>query len=239
VTVTHPPRFDLDRYFAGSMESSDADRIKSHLTECEMCRSYLDEVQSDHEALMQRKPSESFAGEIASGVSSARTRPRTRRLFAWGFAAAGAACLAIMIWWLASEPSEKSERWMGQAPAVRLYLYRGGQSDLLGSRQPRAGDQLRYEISLPENQRGYAAVISVEGSQAVPILPGADQDSPIPVKGNTLLPGSVVLDPGGPVRLLLVVRPESFELVDLLAEVRDNPSVPGLVHELKFDLGEP
>jgi hypothetical protein len=106
---------------------------------------------------------------------------------------------------------------------------------------------LRYKITLPPGKRAYAALLTVEGNDVIPVLPGRVEAEPYPVSGETILPGSVEIEPGNESSVVLViVREGRFAIKDILKEVKnaaaaspDKIDVPGVVSRLQIAPGAP
>jgi hypothetical protein len=245
----HPQRFQLDRLVAGELAGRDAASLHDHLAVCPACRMYVEELQSLQRDLEQRLPPERFVATLQSQARTEPERPPERRSGFWGWPAwalgAAAASVLLLIGVLALRPGAPSGlRRMGQGTSFRIYLEHGGRTEPLEGQRPRPGDRLAYEVTLPDKDAaGYAAVIGLAGASAVALIPPDCRTGPVRVSGTSLLPGSVVLEAGGPpVRLWLIVRPEPFDLCALAASASTDASVrapAGLLNELNLDLGAP
>lgn len=248
----HPTSFTLDRLTAGELSGKAEETVQDHLTACDGCRKYIAERQAEQDELLEYLTPAVFAARIAEHAASEGPRPTmspNRRKTVWGFgvalAAAATAILAVVVIGLyKTEPTPPDDtiRWMGSDVVVQLHVLRDD-SILLGE-NPVVGDRVRYEVVLPPETEGYAAVIGIEQGQAFWVLP--EDGQPAFVTDATILEGSVDLQPGGGVvQLLLFVRPELFSSVTILDEVEHsleatNGEWPvGLAHELSVDLGQP
>jgi anti-sigma factor RsiW len=252
--MSHPTTWEMQRWLAGELSTTQREALQDHLGGCPQCADYLASRQQEQAHLMERLPPETFAARIsARAQTEAALEPRLQaaepwwkrmpRLWLWLPATAAAAAVALLLLVGRGQPPEPGDvHWMGGQPAVRLVVQRGPAT--LSDAVPRVGDRVRYEVTLPGDQRGYAAVMAIQEGEVVALSPPAPMA--LPIHGPTWMPGSVALDPGGGlVRVLLFVRPDAFELAPLAEALRQAAPEsaprwpPGLVHTFVVDLGNP
>jgi anti-sigma factor RsiW len=243
IELPHPPPFDLDRFAAGELTGDRKLEIQSHLDVCETCSEYIAGIEEDRAALLVRSPPTAFAYRVQSRIGEQRASwPRSRVALGMGFAAA--AVSGIGLWILLSLPASGPEttRWMGGAAAVQVYLNRGGQTRTLDGLRPVAGDRLSYGVTLPSGKKAYAVLVAIEGDEVFPVLPSRVDADPLMIAGESLLPGSVEIEPGKrPTVLLLIVRERAFEVERIIGEIREASkggteefNLIGLVHRLEI-----
>lgn len=244
--MNHPPTFDLDRLQAGELEDHALLEIQQHVEACAECRSYLDGLQADQISLLSAQNPEAFADRLqdASPVDL-----RSRPIGNWGFllgtaaaATAVAVLVVVVLFGLDAKRSKESSdlRWMGQTLAVEVFVKRGEKTSPFTGQSLEAFDQLRFKLSLPEGQRGFATLLALEGERVFALLPKGDDLAPIPVEGETFLPGSVVVEAGElPVDLFLVFRPETYRIADALVELKKAGPRTKCVYRLRIPQVKP
>lgn len=244
--MSHPPPYDLERLSAGALGDDEASALAHHMARCPDCQNRLNRIEEEQRTLLARKSPELFALQVAEGL--ARNKPARMGPPYWRWTLSGAAVAAaavIIILLLPPSPTPTGElRWMGKGVAVKLYLNRNGSNSIYNQQPLRGGDRLRYEVTLPTGKRAFAILIGEAGGKFFPLLPPRRKARAFKVSGALLLPGSVVIEPGGgPVHLWLIARSGVYSVASVLEEIdslkKKNPgriTVPGRIHELTIDL---
>ncbi|MBW1808500.1 MAG: hypothetical protein JRJ87_09930 [Deltaproteobacteria bacterium] len=249
--MSHPPRFELDRLAAGELDSRALSGLQSHLDDCADCRKYLATIETEREELLDRKPAELFVDSLESHHLPA---DRQKRVWVFSLAAAtvaAAAVIVILILGNQPEPVDDNMRWMGQGAMTKIYLKRGAISQLLTNQAILPGDQLRFEVALPKGKRAHAAVFAIENNRVTCVLPAQPSAEPYPIRDVLLVPGSLIIEAGeSPVDIIVVVRPEPFNLAKVRGEIEKSLGslgtgrqlssiIPGLIHQLRVEPNKP
>jgi hypothetical protein len=158
---------------------------------------------------------------------------------------ASAACLLVFL--SLSPQKTATTRWMGNSPAVKIYVNRNGNTQTISGSKPLVGDRLRYKVTIPQGQKAYAVLVGIEDGRVFPLIPDRIDSEPFRVSGETMLPGSVEIEPGNSDTVLfLIVREKSFAIRDIVNEVKskfavapDKLDVPGVVSRIQTNPASP
>jgi hypothetical protein len=234
---------------AGELTEDAEIETTAHIRSCEICSNYINNIATDKDALLFRTPPATFAYRIENltSISESRTRQGESRLWKGAAAAITATMVSLLIFLSLPKNQPATTRWRGSTPAIEIYLNRNGQTQTINELKPIAGDRLRYKITLPPGRQAYAALIGIEGTSAFPMLPGRVDSEPFMISGESLLPGSVEIEPGNQSTVLvLIVRQQRFTVEGLIREIRDASKVSvddfkvaGIVHRLRTTPGLP
>ena len=235
--MNHPPTFDLDRLHAGELTGWQADEIRSHLEACSACCDCLSRLQAEQDRLLGRTSVEQFADGLLDHPSAdAHPRPIMR----WGLLASAAAValvlLVVVVVLVAEHPSRTDDlRWMGEEAAVEVFVNRAGRTAPFADQVLQPGDRLRFRLSLPDDREAFVVLVAVQQPRASVVLPAGDDQQAIAVRGETFIPGSVVIEPGDePVDLVLVVRSRAFRPLDVTDEMSRTGSHPHAVFQMRI-----
>jgi hypothetical protein len=235
--VSHPSAIELDRLAAGELQGQALSELISHVEDCAQCQSYLQDIESERNQLLESSPPEGFV-ESLSSQELPETVGRQNILFFRLAGAVSAVAVVLMVVWavLATHTNKKETRWMGQTVATRVVVNRHENRMLYTGQKLLPNDQLRFQIILDKGKTGYAVLLAVEKNEVSLILP----KKPYRVTGEAWLPGGVTVEGSGiTTTLLLVVRPELYKIKDLLKETQDRlnqlDSIPGLVKKITLD----
>ena len=249
--MSHPPRFELDRLAAGELDSQAVAGLQSHLDECADCREYLATIETERAELLEHKPAELFADSLESHDLPA---DKPRRVWAFSLATAAVAAAAVIVVLILGNPPKPVDdemRWMGQGAITKVYLKRGAESQQFTNQDILPGDQLRFKVALPKGKRAHAAVYAIENKRVTCVLPSQPSTEPHPVADELWIPGSVIVEAGErPVDIILVVRPEPFNLAVVSSEIEKSLGsleagrqlssiITGLVHQLRVEPNKP
>ena len=251
----HPSMFELKCHFAGTPDSRQHEDIASHVQTCASCQTALSQLENAQATLTARKPATLFMQQLETRARNERRKTGKRRFAAVAaFAACGVvgAVLAIIFTGgtKSDAPNERLNqaaiqqpsdmRWMGTGVTTKIHVRRNGETFVSNGRRPQNGDQLRYEVNRNGNDKAYASVLAIQDGEVIPLLPQSDAQSPYEFTEHLVIPGSVVIEPGGEtVELLLFVQSTQYtvesvkkELVRRLSENEDLTKMDGLVHRL-------
>lgn len=221
--MSHPLRVELERLSAAEVNEAERARLESHVEACPECRGYLEGLEAERRALHRAFPPSVLVERV-----EARARRGWRPGVLWaGVAVAGAAVavVAVLLFGPRPLPDEGAAvdgyRLMG-SPAVRVVLRREGRvRDLRPGEPLRAGDGLRLEVTAGDAPL-HVSLLALDleprvEAPALVLVPeescGLDEPCSLEVRGQTVLPGSVVVDDDpAPVCLALVAGREAFDL---------------------------
>ena len=208
-------------------------------------------------ALTERKPASLFMQTLQTCARN-ETRQTRKRRFAEvaAFATCGVACAVLAMVFTGTRGQDspsaptplkpamtrpKAEmRWMGTGVTTRIHVRRNGDTFVSDGRRPQNGDQLRYEVNRRGGDKAYASVFAIQDGEVISLLPQSDTQPPYEFIDHLVIPGSVVIEPGGEtVELLLFVQPVEYSLESLKKELvrrvranEDLSMMDGLVHRL-------
>ena len=223
--MSHPCRFDLERLLAGELKGEERERISAHVDQCTRCGEWLQRCREEQEALLARLPAASFALRVETRARSAAQESR-RWLWGWAWktALAGAAGLLILLVWVQARGPGRATRWMGSSTACQIYVQEAGGVTRLVGDALRPGERVRFQLTLPADQVGYAALLGKQGERVFALVPDSAEAAALPVSGVFWMPGSLSLDgAGAPVELLLYVRSAPYAVAALIGEVAQDP----------------
>lgn len=224
----HPTRLDIERMSAGLLDEGEGATVEAHLAECSKCQDYHEHLEAVRESLHDELPPALFAAQVferereSGGAGGTWRRPRPRWIIGGAVATAAAAAIIIVVSLQGPPPERPGDgmRLMG-SPSIRVFLRRGAQVSTLERDEPlRAGDALRIEVTV--DRPSHVAVIAVTDDDDEPFALCPEGLSALAIgPGQVVLPGSIeVTEDPEPVRLLLVLREESFEMSALSSQIR-------------------
>lgn len=223
--MDHPPQYDLDLFATGD----DNLLVESHLEVCAQCREYVAEIKRERIKMLGELPPHILTQRVFGHIEN--SRPSQAPLLKW--ATVGALCLVAALlatFYSSPNPSVKSEKqgqsdvkWMGSAVGLRVFARRDGRDLEIGLSGAKSGDKLRYQISVPDGLRAYAAVLAVEDQRVVPVLPDDSHARPYEFTTRTMLPGSVVVETDtGSLEVLIYVAGDAFRLEELQGKIEES-----------------
>lgn len=223
--MDHPPQYDLDRFATGDDDLS----IENHLEVCAQCREYIAEIERERIKMLGKLPPNILTQRVFGHIEN--PRPSQAPLLKW--ATVGALCLIAVLlatFYSSSNPSVKNEKqgqpevkWMGSAVGLRVFARRHGRDLEIGLNGAKSGDKLRYQISVPDGQRAYAAVLAAQDQRVVPVLPDDSRSRPYEFTTRIMLPGSVVVETDTEsLEVLIYVSENEFRLEELQRKIEES-----------------
>lgn len=219
----HPSQLALDRL---RLQEPGTETIRTHVEGCAVCQTRL-KAGNEKDVVYNAS---TFVGKEAHAVAKrARQTPWLVRAVVGVAIAAG---LAVVVVPMLKEPSSRGEGVKGNSPALTVYRHREGRVEKVQDGEVlKAGDALRFEVSLPNDAS--VVVVGVDGAGSVtPYSPLAGV-SAMRGAGRQLLPETMQLDAVlGEERVLAFVcdKPVSVEQVRVaIAASASSPAREGCV----------
>ena len=260
----HPSTFELKCHFAQTKDNSHSAEIASHLRSCKSCQRVIAQFEAAQAELVARKPASLFLQQLETRALNEKRQTRSKRFsMVAAVATVGVLCIVLATIFrdaampnfqdsssmptatrnpLKSLRSSKQPasglRWMGQKVTAKIHILRDGKTFISEGTRPRNGDQLRYEVVRQGTDKAYASVFAIQDGEVIALLPQSASQSPYEFTDHLVVPGSVVVEPGGEaVELLLFVQSTNYtiesvkdELIRRLSQNEDLSTMNGLVH---------
>ena len=200
--MIHPTSLTLERLSAGDLPAEASQAAAQHVSGCERCRIFLDELEGARDEFLHEWPRERILARLEASRTPLPLRNRWRRA---GLMAA-AACAAVALLFVA-RPDQRIQL---KGPGVTVHRKRGDEVRILRAEDRiRAGDALRVVLAVPRREQVSAWYIDARGR-----VDRALADASITLDpGERALPGSVMVEsPCVDLWLVIVTGSESSEV---------------------------
>ncbi|HME92280.1 MAG TPA: hypothetical protein VKE49_12705 [Myxococcaceae bacterium] len=179
--MIHPSSLTLERLSVGDLPAEASQAATQHVSGCEPCQAFLDELEGGRDAFLREWPRE----RILARLQASRI-PLLRR-WRWAGLIAAAACAAVALLFVA-RPEERIQL---KGSAVTVHRKRADEVRiLLGDDRIRAGDALRVVLAMPRREQVSAWFIDARGR----VDRALADDSITLDPGEHALPGSVIVE---------------------------------------------
>ncbi len=182
--MSHPSTVVLERYSVDDLPPQPRQDTAKHLSACDSCRCYVDELGQSRATRLGTVPADLFAKQVAERRDQHTRRIGRRAAFGVATAALAAAAMFVLV-----PRTEEAIRFKGDS--IVIHRSRGSEVRILedGDRI-RAGDALRMVLTLPKATSVAAWFVDARGR----VDRVADGLSVNLTAGEQALPGSAIVE---------------------------------------------
>src|SRR5262245_13946302 len=144
--MIHQSSLTLERLSVGDLPAEASQAAAQHLSGCETCRAFLDELEGARDAFLREWPRE----RILARLEVSRIPLLRQKRWRWAGLVAAAACAAVALFF-AARPEERIQL---KGSAVTVHRKRADEVRILrADDRIRAGDALRVVLAMPRREQ--------------------------------------------------------------------------------------